>query len=84
MRIRILKPLILEPGITAVPGQIFDDFPPARGTYLILQGDAEEWKPLPNPLPIPDVIEAREPAVENREPAPMPRVKRYKPKRSCA
>ena len=68
MKLRIVKTCILHDGMCAVAGQVFDDFPDVDARALIGAGKAEEWQPLTQRLPIPEVIEVREPLVEYREP----------------
>jgi len=77
MKLRITRTCILSAGITAVVGQVFEDFPDADGRALIAKGNAEEWKPLGRPMPIPE-IEVRDPEPEHRDPVKKPKRGRKK------
>ena len=79
MKLRMLKTCILEPGITAVQGQVLESVPDAVGAELVSRGLAEIWEPLRNPVPMPR-MEFREPEVEHRDPKPERTPKRSRRK----
>jgi hypothetical protein len=78
MKIRIQRTCILDDGITAVAGQVFEDFPAQKAMILMLDGKAEEYKPMTQPLPLPEAIEVREPVAMHRDPAPRNETRRSK------
>lgn len=80
MKLRITRTCILSAGITAVVGQVFEDFPDSDGKALIEQGKAEEWEPLCRPMPMPE-MEVREPDPQHRDPERQRTQKRSKRRR---
>jgi hypothetical protein len=80
VKIRILKTCILPDGITAVQGQVFDNFPDYDAVALIAQWKAETYLPLSQHLEIPAVIESREPEPAHRD--PIPAKKRGRPRKN--
>lgn len=68
------KTCLIQVGITAVCGQVFDEVAECDARALIEAGKAEEIKALGR-IDVP-VIEAREPVVEQRDPVHAKKRKR--------